>query len=186
VTVLAVILAAGGGTRFEGAGPKLLASVRGRPLVGWAVASAIGAALDEVVVVQGSVDLTQVLPPGVLVLTNERWAEGQASSLATAIAHGASVGHEAIVVGLGDQPGLEPSAWRAVAATTGSPIAVATYDGRRGHPVRLASSIWEQLPADGDEGASALMRGRPDLVSEVPCLGRPDDVDTLEDLDRWS
>jgi nicotine blue oxidoreductase len=186
VSVAAVVLAAGGGTRFGGTLPKLLAPLEGRPLVVWAVASAVEAGLDDVIVVQGAIDLRDVLPASVRVLSNEQWAEGQASSLTTAIVHAGGAGHDAVVVALGDQPGIEPSAWRAVAAATDTPIAVATYDRTRGHPVRLARSIWSELPSSGDAGASALMRGRPDLVSEVPCLGRPDDVDTLEDLDRWS
>jgi CTP:molybdopterin cytidylyltransferase MocA len=52
--------------------------------------------------------------------------------------------------------------------------------------VRLDRSVWARLPLEGDRGAAALLAGRPDLVELVPCEGDPSDVDTWEDLERWS
>ena len=188
MTAAAVVLAAGGGSRFAGDSHKLLADFRGRPLVTWAVDAARSVpGFDEVVVVEGAVPLRDVVPDDVVVLTNDRWDEGQATSLGVAVAHASSVGHEAIVVGLGDQPLVPSSAWTAVAAAPlEPPIAVATYDGRRGNPVRLAAAVWPRLSFSGDEGARELMRREPSLWSAVACEGNPADVDTVEDLDQWT
>jgi CTP:molybdopterin cytidylyltransferase MocA len=184
VSTAAVVLAAGGGSRFGGDGHKLLAPFRGRPLVAWALDAA--AVLDELLVVTGAVELGDLVPPGARVVHNERWAEGQATSLAAAIAAAADLGHEAVVIGLGDQPLIPAEAWRLVAAATATPIAVATYGGARRNPVRLAAEVWPLLPPDGDEGARGLVRGRGDLVTEVACPGEPADMDTQEDLATWS
>jgi CTP:molybdopterin cytidylyltransferase MocA len=187
---VAVILAAGGGSRFdpERPGAKLLAPWRGRPVAAWAVAHALAAGLDETWVVTGAADLSGVLPATAQLraLPNPDWPQGQATSLAVAIvAARARPSIEAVVVGLADQPDVGPEAWAAVAASS-SPIAVATYGGRRRNPVRLAREVWGLLPLRGDEGARVVMRDRPDLVSEVPCQGNPGDIDTVEDLRGWN
>ena len=120
------------------------------------------------------------------VLVNEGWADGQAGSLQVGRGWADGLGAQAMVVALGDQPGLSPTAWRAVAAMTGTPIAVSAYpDGRRAHPVRLHRSIWDRLPTTGDVGAAALWRHRPDLVTEVTVDGDPTDIDTNLDLEIW-
>jgi len=183
----AVVLAAGGSSRFS-AGPKQFAELRGRPLVFQAVEAALG--VEEFVavfVVSGAVDLHGVLPDGAMVLDNPQWAQGQATSLAVAV-HAAHVGgFDALVVGLADQPFVGADAWQLIAtADADRPITVATYAGQRGNPVRLAREVWPLLPTDGDEGARALMRERPELVGEVACPGDPIDIDTVEDLERWS
>ena len=178
----AVVLAAGSGSRYRGSTHKLLAPFRGRIVVGHAVDAAVAAGLDETVVVVGAVDLD--VPPGVRVVRNERWAEGLATSLRAGV--DAARGHDAVVVGLGDQPLVTPEAWRLVAAASTTPLAVATYDGVRGHPVRLAASVWDRLPRSGDEGARSLLRSGAAEVTEVRCPGSPADVDTVEDLTAWS
>ena len=184
MTTAALVLAAGEGSRFAGDGHKLTASFRGRPLWTWAVDAAIDAGLDAVYVVTGAVELP--LDDRVVVIRHEGWADGQATSLAIGIATARGGGHDAVVVGLADQPFVTADAWRCVAAATETPIAVASFGGERRPPVRLAAEVWELLPAAGDEGARALMRKRPDLVTEIPCTGQPVDIDTLEDLERWS
>lgn len=180
MTTAAVLLAAGGSVRFRD-GAKLVAPFRGRPLVSWAIEAALDAGLDETIVITGPADIT--LPDGVRQVGNARWADGLASSLACAV--DACDTHDAIVVALGDMPFITAEAWRSLAEATAQ-IAIATYDGRRSHPVRLAREVWPLLPRSGDEGARELIRDRPDLVQEVPCVGRPVDIDTVEDLREWS
>ena len=84
MTTAAVVLAAGGGSRFS-AGPKLLAPFRGRPLVACALDAAIAAGLDDTIVVVGDTPLDDVVPAGVIVVTNAGWAEGIATSLCAAV-----------------------------------------------------------------------------------------------------
>jgi nicotine blue oxidoreductase len=189
LTAAAVVLAAGAGRRFVAsgaAGPKPLAELAGVALVDRVLAAAVEAGLDEVILVDGATDLSDRASTTVTVLHNPGWAEGIASSLAVAIDHARRQGHEAVVVGLADQPGVLTGAWRAVAgAPPDPPIAVATYSGRRGNPVRLDQAAWDRLPVTGDEGARILMREHPELVAEVACEGDPFDVDTADDLARW-
>jgi CTP:molybdopterin cytidylyltransferase MocA len=187
-----VVLAAGAGTRFDGPTHKLSSrlpatgSDPAETVLERSVRHAVQADAGPVIVVVGATDhpLGDDLRGHVAVHRNPAWAEGQATSLQAAIDAARAGGHDAIVVGLADQPGIAPDAWRLVAAAPG-PIAVATYDGRRANPVRLDDEIWHLLPTSGDEGARTLMRVRPELVVAVPCSGSPADIDTEEDLRRW-
>ncbi len=186
-SVAAVVLAAGAGTRFSGSGHKLLVNIAGKPLVRHAVDAARDADLDEVVVVTGFMHerIANTMPDDVTVLYNENWKNGQSMSLVTAVAYADWRGHAAVVVGLGDSPGVASDTWRSLAETD-SDIAMADFDGDLRPPTRLGAAVWASLPVSGDEGARSLVRARPDRVVRVPATGgNAFDIDTEMDLQRW-
>ena len=185
-SLVAVVLAAGEGSRFDGPSHKLLAPFDESTVVGTAIAAALEADIGPLAVVTGAVPLWDVIPPGVVVLSNPSWADGQAGSVQVAVAWAEELGATQLVVGLGDQPRVGPAAWRTVAAGPEAPIAVARFGDVRCPPVRLDRSVWPLLPSVGDGGARTLIRNRPDLVVDVDCEGDPADIDTTEDLARWS
>lgn len=179
-----VLLAAGGGSRFGGAHHKLLTSVAGKTVYEWALQSALAANIGPVAVVWGSVELPRrEASEAVTYLHNEEWATGMASSVQHALQWANERGLQSVVIGLGDQPCIPPSAWTAVAHST-SPLAVATYAGVRANPVKLHAEFFALVPKTGDEGARSLLRSHPELVAEVPCTGSGIDVDHVEDIER--
>ncbi len=181
--VVGILLAAGGGTRFSGPSHKLTAMLRGRPVIDWAVAAASASEVATTIVVTGSVPLE--LPESVIEIHNPHWEQGQATSLQVGLSAALDLGATAVVVGLGDQPFISARSWTAVAGSSAA-IAVATYAGVRGNPVRLHRSVWHLLPSKGDHGARSLISLRPDLVEEVACKGSAADIDTMEDLHQWN
>jgi molybdenum cofactor cytidylyltransferase len=190
-TTLGVILAAGAGSRFEGPTHKLLSPFRGKRVLDWAILHAYGATeLDEFLVVTiATPDLEIRRPSGegvFMTVINHDAHFGQATSLQLALRIAAQRGHGAVVVGLGDQPLIPTETWSAVARATSTPIGAAVYGGKRRNPVRLSHEVWPLVPHDGDEGARSLLRLRPELVTEVPSVGNPADIDTVEDLQRWN
>jgi CTP:molybdopterin cytidylyltransferase MocA len=187
-TTVAVVLAAGAGSRFQGPTHKLAAPLGAHTVLHRVLTTVVDAGFAHILVVTGALRLTDLdpdPPPPVTEIHHPGWSQGQATTIQVAIREARKYGATAVVIGLGDQPGIPVSAWQAVASAR-SPIAVATYAQQRANPVRLAAEVWDLLPPDGDEGARSLMRVRPDLVQEVPCEGNPGDIDTVEDLDLWN
>ena len=166
--IAAVVLAAGEASRFGSPKqalllPRVLERLR-------------ASCVDDVVVVLGA----YAIETEARAVSCADWERGPGASLRCGLAAlGDDV--EAAVVVLADGPQLSPAAvdrvveaWRELDAD----VVAASYGGDRGHPVVLGRSTWSSIP---DEGARALT---PHLV---PCddLGRPGDVDTVEDLSRY-
>jgi len=182
-TTLAVVLAAGAGSRYNGAEHKLEAKLKKKPIIWWAASHALAAGFAEVLVIEGAIPVSPLVPDAVSIVHNHDWEDGQSRSLHVAVHYADMAGYDAMVVGLADQPFVPPEAWRRIAASE-SPIAVAMFDKQATPPVRLHSDVWGLLPLDGDEGARQLLRSRPELVSQVPCPGSAVDVDTVVEFDQ--
>jgi CTP:molybdopterin cytidylyltransferase MocA len=182
--VAGVLLAAGGGSRLGR--PKALVQLAGQSLADRGVSLLRAGGAAPVVVVTGA---AAAEPPGAVIVHNPDWRSGMGSSLAaglTALPAAAT----AAVIALADQPLVGPEAVRRliVAHLEGASVAVAGYDGQPRNPVLIARPHWAEViaAAAGDTGARAFLRSRPELVTLVECgdTGRPDDVDTPEDLER--
>jgi CTP:molybdopterin cytidylyltransferase MocA len=184
--VAGVLLAAGEGKRLGT--PKALVELGGRRLVDRAVDLLRDGGTAPVLVVTGAVPVTV---PGVIAVPNPDWRTGMGSSLAAGLR--ALPGDcTAAVIALVDQPLIGADVVRRLlgAHQAGAELAVAAYHGRPRNPVLLARGHWAGVlaAADGDAGARPYLRAHRGLVTLVECadIGRPDDVDTPEDLARVS
>lgn len=183
--LVGVVLAAGAGRRFGM--PKALVRHGTQLLVERAVGLLRDGGCGPVLVVLGA-GAEQVLATadlrGARPVLNPDWAGGMGSSLRAGLAAVPSDA-TAVVVTLVDLPGLGPESVRRLAAAGGE-AAVATYQGVRGHPVRLDRSVLAEVAAAavGDRGAGPWLAAHPQRVRLVPCdgTGDPRDVDVPEDL----
>src|SRR6476660_9059536 len=140
--------------------PKALVEYEGSLLVERAVRTAT-AACDPVLVVLGAqaVDVwRQADLDGATVLANKEWETGMASSLRTGLdgLRGWPGRIDAALILLFDMPGMTAEALpRMTAGAAPATLAVATYDGVRGHPVLIGREHWAGVvaTATGDEGA---------------------------------
>lgn len=178
-----LILAAGEGRRFGAT--KQLAELRGRPLLEYALQAmtgvtprvvVLGHAADEIA---AAVDLHGAVP-----VVCDDWASGQAASLRCGLA--ALADCDAVVVVLGDMPGVTAEAIDAVVAAGGDEAAVrATYEGNPGHPVLLRRPLLDRAgELRGDAGFRDLLEHATVREVEIGGLADPADIDTREELAR--
>jgi molybdenum cofactor cytidylyltransferase len=194
VKVSVLVLAAGRSSRFGTSGEhKLLALLRGAPLVRLSVSAAIDAGIGAVVVVTGAearrveralagLDVRIVHEPG--------YADGMATSLRRGV-RAVSADNDAIAIALGDQPLVRPEAYRRLVHVwqdSGAHIVVPRYAGHDGpaHPVLFAAAVFDELRAlSGDSGAREVIVREPSRVATASLeWNGPIDVDTPEDLIR--
>ncbi|HEY7494193.1 MAG TPA: nucleotidyltransferase family protein [Candidatus Tectomicrobia bacterium] len=187
--VSGLILAAGSSRRLGQ--PKQLLPYQGTILLDWALAQAEAAqGLDEVIVVLGQA--ADAIRPRLRitraqVLISSTFTEGCSGSYKTGMG-ALDPQADAVMILLGDQPGVDTTIINQVAAdwrAQGGSIALTSYRGHHGHPMVFASTLFERLlQLQGDKAAWKILDAHPEWVRHVE-LDRafPEDVDTWQDYE---
>jgi molybdenum cofactor cytidylyltransferase len=194
VPVPAILLAAGASTRLGQPKQILrLPAFGGVTLLDHAVALARDSGAAPIFVVLGANADEIHLECGLLdciLLRNEAWAEGMASSLRlgiSAVLENAPTASGAMVL-LCDQPGLTAEHLRRLLdAYTAKPsrIAASRYAGRTGVPAIFPDALFPALlELRGDKGARALLQQSEAAVDAIDFPGGELDLDSPEDLQR--
>ena len=190
MSVAALVLAAGQGTRF-GPAPKLLADLHGEPLVRHAVKAALASSVAAVLVVVGhheSEIRAALAGLPVTFVPNPDYAGGLSTSLRAGFAALPEAAEAAIVL-LGDMPrvtsGLIDRLVEAFEPGEGALAVVPVRGGRRGNPVLFSRVFFPELQTvTGDVGGRGLLGSHAEGVVEVPVADDAAflDVDTPEAL----
>lgn len=179
--VVALVLAAGRGTRF-GSDKRMARFPSGKTVLE-ATLDQVASAFDHAYVmvregddlVRPSASITPIVSP--------RADQGMGASLADGTAHVFEQQDiEALAVILGDMPWTRPDTYRAVIdASSADAIVVPCFQGQPGHPVSFGRLVWPDLmQLDGDQGARALLQQHASRIRRLAV----DDNGIHQDIDE--
>jgi molybdenum cofactor cytidylyltransferase len=185
----AIVLAAGASTRMGR--PKQILPLPGGTVLSIVVSRLLESPVDRVILVlgceAGAIRQGAGLPddPRVEVVLNPEWEEGMASSLRRGLL--AVPDADAVVVALGDQPGVDPDVVRRLVEErrSGASLVVAVADGRRSHPVLFSHELFSEILAlTGDVGAREVVERHWSHAARVPASSLAD-LDTVQEYEAF-
>jgi molybdenum cofactor cytidylyltransferase len=186
-----IVLAAGESTRFGS--NKLLFKIDGETLIESVVRKGIQSMADEVVVVVGyeADKIVEALKDlRCKIVVNHSFKEGQSSSVITGVKSVEDHAKAALILP-GDMPLIRVEYINKVIdeyRSTASPLVVASYQGRMGHPILLDAELFDEVMEIKEQ-----THGLKEIVSrhigdtrlvEVGSIGTLFDVDVRDDLKR--
>lgn len=182
----AIVLAAGGSTRFGSA--KQLVRIGDRPLLSLVAGRAAEVVGHALIIVLGAhaAELTPLLKhsPASLVV-NREWREGLASSIRAGVAR-LPPSCAGVMLVLADQACVTAEDLRRLAgAWRRQPlnVAAAGYGATIGAPAIFPQHLFGELSElKGDSGARLLLRRHADHLVKVPMASAAFDLDTPDDL----
>lgn len=188
-----MVLAAGQARRMGGAGHKLLAEFEGVPLARRVAKRALDAQCGPVAFVTGyrAEDVAAAIGDLDLeIVYNPDFETGMASSIKCGLTASCFQHSDAVMVVLADMPGITVDDLKALAeafrGSGGSAIVRAVAAGKRGNPVILPRSTFDELALlQGDVGARHVIEncGLPIIDVEIGTAAHID-VDTPEAVER--
>jgi molybdenum cofactor cytidylyltransferase len=183
--VAAVVLAAGGSTRFGES--KQLVRLGGETLVKRAVETALQANCAPVIIVVGENEeeiRAELSGLAVEIVPNAHWQEGISASIRAGIRQVRDA--NAVVLLTCDQPLVRPTTLQALMElhrTSGKPIVAAKYSDTLGIPALFDRSCFPDLLAlQGDHGAKGIILARRDDVAAYDFPEGAIDIDRPSDL----
>ncbi|MDP4285363.1 MAG: nucleotidyltransferase family protein [Bacteroidota bacterium] len=185
-----VVLAAGMSSRLGK--PKQLLVYHGKSLLKHSVDAALQTTMRPVIVVLGANSgavKKELEGMGTVVVENEEWQEGMASSLRCGLdaVRKGSTDIDGIIFMVCDQPYVTKSLLDSLLLAqheTGLPIVASSYDGKEGTPALFHKSFFAKLKElEGDTGARKLIQKNEGKVTTVVFPKGVIDIDTITDYE---
>ena len=185
--IAGLVMAAGLGTRFGG--DKVLATLRGVPVVRHVVDALVRAGLAPIIVVAGASAAgvrAALVDVDAVVVVNPRPDDGLSASIRVGV-DALPERIDAFVVALGDQPLVNADVVRLLGEMwrdSNAAAVVPEYRDGPGNPVLFDATMRRVVGTlAGDSGARTLLAAMGDRVVRLPVDGAaPRDIDTADDL----
>jgi len=188
-----LLLAAGSSSRLGRS--KQLVSIKGQPLLLKSMNAAIETGIENIIVVLGANEQEhhQVIKDArVHVVVNADWKKGMGSSLKTGLSYllQQTPNVDAFITMVCDQPLITSDQLKKLLAeheSSRSAIVASFYQGVAGVPVLFHRTLFpELLLLPDDAGAKKILQEHPHLVKTAPFPGGEIDIDTEDDLRKFS
>jgi len=188
-----LLLAAGSSSRLGRS--KQLVSIKGQPLLLKSINAAIESGIKNITVVLGANEQAHrevITDAGVQVVVNTAWKKGMGNSLKVGLSYllQQTPKAEAVITMVCDQPLINSDHLTKLVSeykSSESVIVASFYQGVAGVPVLFDRTLFSELLSMPDEaGAKKIIQQHPHLVKTVPFPGGEIDIDTEDDLKKFS
>lgn len=187
--IAAIILAAGQSRRMGT--QKLLLPIQGQPMIAHITDQVLRSAVEHtIIVINADPRIPTALAGRPVHFTTNPDSNGDMLSSIRCGLRTLPAACDAVLLVLGDQPGILPEIINPLIAAFGQTphtILVPTFAGQRGHPLLFSTCHCDEvLTSFGDEGLRGLLRAHADQLREFPLPHGEilTDIDRPEDYER--